>query len=557
MMKRWLLVLVALTIGLQMHGQGDAPAKYWVSFADKDQSPYCLCRPAELLSARALERRSRAGLALDAYDLPVNPGYVEGLRQEGASIHLTSRWLNGAAVIADAATAARLGRLPFVTEVQYVGPDLPVRHAADARAAPRPVGRRPPRPVDSGNPFGYAALQLSQLGIPALHYAGHRGEGIWIAVLDGGFTGVDTLPFFDSVALSGRLFQVRDLVERDNHVFEGSGHGTAVLSAMAANVPGYLMGAAPDAAYFLFKTEDTGGEFPIEACNWVAAAEYADSLGVDILNASLGYTTFNDTTLNYRYADMDGRTTIGSRGAAIAASRGMIVCNSAGNNGADAWRHIGAPADAPGVLAVGAVDPDGERSGFSSIGPSSDGRIKPDLVAPGGQVVVAGSNAYDLGISSGTSLASPLLAGGLAALWSAFPEKTAREILLAVFESADQAADPSNHRGFGLPDLGQAWARLSGFAHKDGHVNRAGIGFFASDPVSGTMQVWTTDRMGEPESVYLTNMLGQKIPVSQSAVHQQRITRIALEGTQHLPRGAYHLQVISPLNTVQASILQF
>lgn len=537
--------------------QVDKPSKFWVSFTDKDNSPYCVCRPTELLSARALERRAKAGIPLDAYDLPVNPTYVDALRQQGARIHLTSRWLNGAAVISDGETAARLRKLPFVSDVAYAGPDLPVRHLADARPAPRPKGRRPPAPVDRSNPFGYAALQLSMLGIPVLHHAGHRGEGIWIAVLDGGFTGVDTLPFFDSIALSARLIQGRDLVERDDHVFEGSGHGTAVLSAMAANVPGYLVGSAPDASYFLFKTEDTGGEFPIEACNWVAGAEYADSLGVDILNASLGYTSFNDTTLSYRYADMDGRTTIGSRGATIAASRGMIVCNSAGNNGADAWMHIGAPADAPGVVAVGAVDPSGERSGFSSVGPSADGRMKPDLVAPGGQVVVAGSKAYDLGISSGTSLASPLLAGGLAALWSAFPEKTAREILQAVFESADQYDVPDNERGYGMPDLGQAWTRLAGFALPDGHMNSAGIGFFASDPVSGTMQVWTTDRMPDPESVYLTNALGQKMPVQRAATHHGRITRIVLEGTQNLPRGAYHLHVVSARATSAARILQF
>jgi hypothetical protein len=358
--------------------------------------------------------------------------------------------------------------------------------------------------------------------------------------MDGGFTAADVLPFFDSVANDGRLMVARDFVERDNYVYEAATHGTSVLSAMAANVPGYLVGGAPDAAYFLFRTEDTGGEFPIEECNWVAAAEYADSMGIDIINASLGYTSFNDAALSHSFEVLNGRTAIGSRGASIAVQKGMVVCNSAGNSGDEPWKHIGVPADAPGVIAVGALDYDGTRASFSSFGPTSDGRIKPDLCAPGLQVVVAGSKDFELGMSSGTSLASPMLTGGIAALWSAFPEKTAAEIVDAVYASADQYDRPDVARGYGLPDLSKAWGTLAGFVHDGDFINNARNGFFASDPEAGTLTFWSMAPLSPPKAVYLKNGLGQSIPVSFQYA-QQRVARIALEGLSDLPAGTYSL----------------
>lgn len=541
-MNRIVLLLLVVWPALSI-AQSPGLYKYWVVFTDKNNSPHCLCRPAELLGPRALERRHRAGIALDETDLPVNPVYLARLTTAGATIHLASRWLNAAAVIADSTTAERLKMLPFVDTVQYLGPDLRIRHEPNPPAPKRRRQPDPPQLPASGNPYGYSALQNSLLNLPMLHFAGHRGSGIHVAVFDGGFTDADVLPFFDSVALGGRLFQSRDFVERDNHVFEAAGHGTSVLSVMAANVPGYLVGGAPEATYFLFKTEDTGGEFPIEECNWVAAAEYADSMGIDIINASLGYTTFNDSTLNHSFRVLDGRTAIGSRGAAMAARKGMIVCNSAGNSGDEPWTYLGVPADAPGVVAVGAVSPDGSRATFSSQGPTADGRIKPDLMAPGETVVVAGDTGTDLGLSNGTSLASPMLAGALAALWSAFPNKTATEILDAAFVSADQTLAPDTLRGYGMPDMARAWLTLGGYLHGD-VLNNARAGFFAFDRDAGALSFLLFGNTGAaPPEIELRNLFGQKMQTGAVTWRNNNVVSLKIEGLNSLAPGFY--QVVS------------
>lgn len=513
--------------------------KYWVEFTDKNNSPYCSCRPAEFLSARAIERRARAGIAVVENDLPVNPEYVKALKIKGVRLHTTSRWLNAAAVLSDSASVAPLKKLPFVKKVAYIGRHIPAKNPPNRPPKKREPTNDYPKP-EGGGQFGYTGLQNNLLNLPPLHLAGHRGDGIWVAVMDGGFTNVDTLPFFDSVALQGRLFPGWDFVERDGAVYEGAQHGTSVLSVMAGNLPGYFVGGAPEATYFLLKTEDTAGEYPIEEANWIAGAEWADSIGANIINASLGYTHFNDTTLNHNYLRLNGRTAIASRGAAIAATKGMIVCNSAGNEGNDWWHYIGVPADAPGLIAVGAVDFDGQRAAFSSFGPTTDGRIKPDLVAPGEQVVTAGGLGVQLGLSSGTSLASPMLVGALAALWSAYPEKTAAEILDAVFASTDQAEKPDNERGYGLPDMTSAWLRLGG--HQPYPPTGRPDYFFACDKEKDTLNFLYFNNLFAPgDNMELRDIFGQKIKTSSYSIVQNSISTLSVHGLEKIPPGAYQL----------------
>ncbi len=519
--------------------------KYWVEFRDKNNSPFCVCRPAEFLSARALERRARASIEVVENDLPVNPNYLQQLKTKGVQIHNTSRWLNAAAIMADSASAARLKNLSFVKSVAYLGPHLKYRNPPNRPLKTRaPLKSYPAIQGDDIPVWGYARQQNQLLGLTVLQLAGHRGSGIWVAVMDGGFTNADTIPIFDSVALQGRLFPGWDFVERDAGVFESAQHGSSVLSVMAANLPYYFVGTAPEATYFLVKTEDTGGEFPIEEANWVAGAEWADSLGIDIINASLGYTSFNDNTLSHVYAELDGRTSIGSRGATIAATKGMIVCNSAGNEGDGDWHFIGVPADAPGLIAVGAVNSTGERADFSSFGPTSDGRIKPDLVAPGDQIVVAGNVGISLGLSSGTSLASPMLAGALASLWSAFPEKTAAEILEAVFSTADQSKDPDNARGYGLPEMTKSWIRLGNMSYGNG-------GLFAFNRTIQELRFhFANDFIMSGDSVELRNILGQKIAGFSSQIIPYEISTLTIEGLENLPEGHYQI-VLSNKNGVK------
>jgi len=554
MMKKVIAVLFAAVCWLPIFSQQPVRVKWWVEFSDKNNSPFCTCSPAEFLSARALERRARAGISVDENDLPVNPEYLQVLRAEGAVLHNTSRWLNAAAVIADSATAKRLIKLPFVRKVQYVGPDIPVKNPPN-----RPPKKRVPLeevPIGQGaSVAGFASLQNSLLGVPLLHAVGSKGNGIWVAVMDGGFTDADTISLFDSVAIQGKLYEGWDFVERDGGVFESAAHGTSVLSVMAGNLPGYFVGTAPEATYFLLKTEDTGGEFPIEEANWIAAAEWADSIGADIINASLGYTVFNDTTLSHTYGVLDGRTAIGSRGAAIAATKGMIICNSAGNAGDEAWTYIGVPSDAPGVLSVGAVEFNGERASFSSQGPTADGRIKPDLVAPGAMVVVAGATGAELEISNGTSIASPMLAGALAGLWSAFPEKTATEILDAVFAGADQADAPDTLRGYGLPDMAGAWLTLGGYLNKNG-FNNARDGFFAFDRDLKELSFLLLGNVDlAPVQLDLVDCLGHPVKNKVVEWRSNTLTVLTLTEIQGLHPGYYQLVITDETGTKRLAAL--
>jgi hypothetical protein len=540
-MLRVFIFTLLLLQAFMMMAQAPVQGKYWIEFKDKNGTPFCTSRPAEFLSARAIARRERAGIAITEEDLPVSPLYIAALRAKGARLHGVSRWLNAATVVADSATAAGLRTLPFIDTVQYVGKHILPRNPPNRKTKSRTPLAKLPESSANTTVWGYAVRQNAALGIPLLHLAGHRGRDIRVVVMDGGFTNVDTLPFFDSLALNNRLFVGYDFVERDQAVFESAQHGTSVLSVMGANLPGYFVGTAPEATFFLVKTEDTGGEFPIEEANWIAGAEWADSIGADIINASLGYTAFNDARLSHTYRDLNGHTAIGSRGATIAAQKGMIICNSAGNSGDEPWHYIGVPADAPGIIAVGATNPRGKSASFSSTGPTADGRIKPDLSAPGESVITAGVSGTNLGMSNGTSLASPMLAGAIAALWSAYPEKTAAEIEKAVFEAADQYQAPDSLKGYGLPNLSVAWLRLGGY-WQENYSNSTGSGLFAFDRNAGELRI--LENNGVPEGmtqVTLYNILGQKTQSSAITVRRNEITEITLHGLENLPPGYYTL----------------
>jgi len=542
-MQKLLFILLSLLLQQPIFAQ--KINKYWVEFQDKHNSPFCTCRPTEFLSARAIERRVHANIEVVENDLPVNPDYLNQLKTNTIHIHSASRWLNAAAIMADSVSAEAIKTLPFVKAVTYLGPHLKYRNPPNRRVKKRaPLASAPAILGDDISLWGYAGQQNELLGIPVLHLAGHRGAGIWVAVMDGGFTNADTIPMFDSIGLQGRLFPGWDFVERDGGVFEAAQHGTSVLSVMASNLPQYFVGTAPDATYFLLKTEDTGGEFPIEEVNWIAGAEWSDSVGVNIINASLGYTSFNDNNLSHKYLDLDGRTAIGSRGASIAATKGMIICNSAGNEGDGEWHYIGVPADAPGIIAVGAVNAAGKRAEFSSFGPSSDGRIKPDLVAPGDQVVVAGNVGIALGLSSGTSLASPMLAGALASLWSAFPEKTASEVLEAVFSVADQYKKPDNGRGYGLPDMTKAWILL-------GEMQAGNGGMFGFDPLENELTFsYALDFFKPGDSVELRNDLGQKLEGISAIIAHNKVSTLTIRGMKNTPSGHYQI-ILSNKNDVK------
>ena len=426
--------------------------KYWLELTDKSESPYRIDQPQEFLSDKAIERRLNQGIPVDIQDLPVSTAYEKEVKALGAKILYSSKWFNALAISCDETVKNKLKNLPFVKSIRFVG------YTTDKN---KTITKSGTQEFESGTPgFGFGSQQMELLNGQFLHEVGYHGEGKMVAVIDGGFIGLERSVFFDSLRSQGLLLPSKDLVDVDGMVSKASTHGTKVLSVMAANKPGVLIGMAPKAAYVCIRTEDQRMEMPIEECNWIAGAEYADSIGADIINTSLGYSKYNDPSLDYSYLDMDGQTSMVSQAADIAFSKGILVVTSAGNSGTFDDGHIDAPGDAKNILTVGATNMDGSPASFSSYGPTADGRIKPEIVAPGRDVSVASIYRARVHSSSGTSYSAPMISGLAAALWSAFPEKSNIEIRDAIIQSATHPGRMNNKTGAGLPDFQKAYYLL-------------------------------------------------------------------------------------------------
>ncbi|MEM9981698.1 MAG: S8 family serine peptidase, partial [Bacteroidota bacterium] len=299
---------------------------------------------------------------------------------------------------------------------------------------------------DYGKSFG----QVSMLGADEMHLSGHRGQGMVVAIFDAGFNNVDEIPAFKHLFKEQRILGTYDFVKHEESVFEDDDHGRMVLSCIAAYDRGQMIGTAPEASFYLFRTEDAYSEYRVEEYNWLVAAEKADSLGVDVINSSLGYNNFDDTSMSYRYEDMDGKTAIISQAAEFASEVGMIVVSSAGNEGGNKWKYITAPADAPSVLSVGAVTSKQKIAYFSSRGNTSDGRIKPDLVAQGQSTRVVKRDG-SVGAASGTSFSAPVMCGLVTSFWGANPQLTSRQVVSYLKRAGSQSVRPDATYGYGLP----------------------------------------------------------------------------------------------------------
>lgn len=465
-MKYLSLVLLLCCI----HNWGNAQSPYnifWVGFTDKTNTPYSVFQPQAFLSAKALERRSRQGISIDERDLPVDPQYVKELQKlGGAQWRYSLKWLNGAVFFTtDTTFLAQAQKLDFVREAFPIGYRRAVKEVKKRERSQRRAR------VTTQHPYGFAANQTEMLHAQYLHDLGFDGREVSMAIFDGGFDHVNTMPAFDSLFQSFRIVSTHDFVQGDEYVYESSTHGTNVLATIAANMPHIIVGTAPQAYFHLFKTEDVNGEFWIEEYNWVAAAERADSLGVEVINSSLGYTSFDDDEMSYSYEDMDGKTAAITRGANIAAEKGILVVNSAGNSGGSKWKYIGAPADGHGVFSIGAVNPNRDLTYFSSRGPTADGRVKPNVVAQGGASVVASLRGYDYSTANGTSFSSPILSGAVSSLRTAFPHHRNFELMAAIERSSNQADSPDGDYGFGLPNFFQAYQLLSERSVRVGGAN--------------------------------------------------------------------------------------
>jgi serine protease AprX len=428
-----------------------APGKYLIKLTDKNNNPYSLDRPEEFLSERAIQRRAKQNIPLSFNDLPVTPAYIDSLIALGASIYNKSKWFNAVTINnADEELLEKIEELPFVDQSSLKKTS---GLFSDKKAYPyqEKLTFFNMVPYEYGKSLVHIRIHNGHL----LHQQGYTGEGMQIAIIDAGFYGVDVLPAFTDLWSTNRILGTRDFVDRKSDIYGESTHGMAVLSLIGGNIPYQLVGSAPDADFWLLRSEDVHSEYLVEEDNWISAAEFADSVGADIINTSLGYSEFDDPSLDHTYADMDGNTVRISVAADIAASKGMLVVISAGNQGDDPWGYITAPSDADSVLAVGAVDTSGIIAGFSSRGPSSDGRIKPDVCA------IGSGNYYQrydgtVGVHGGTSFAAPLISGLAACLWQANPEATNMEIYSAIRQSAHMYLNPDTIYGYGIPDFNLA-----------------------------------------------------------------------------------------------------
>ena len=457
-MKKLSCLLLLVVASLFAQAQV-APNIYWVQFTDKNDSPYSIENPEAYLSPRALQRRANQGIAIDEYDIPVNPQYLQAVANCGAQLLHPSKWLNGVSVYtADVSVMEAISALPFVEVVRNCPNNLMAQERKERWLA------NEMKPVESSRSFrgyyGGAETQVTQLKVDQLHEQGYDGTGIVIAVLDGGFQGTEQTSCFDNMREEGRLLGTRDFVFGSNTVYSQSTHGTSCLSTMAAYDPNNMVGTAPKASYYLFHTEDVDSENIIEEYNWVSGAEYADSLGVDVCSTSLGYIDFDMGQWDHPIEHFDGHTAPMTIGAEIAASRGMICVVAASNEG-DGYCTLGIPADAEHNLTVGAVDANGYRASFSSVGPTYDGRIKPDVMAMGeGTYVASGDGWWPYYNGNGTSFATPVLAGAVACLRQARPYASVQQICDAVRECGDHFNNPDNQYGYGIPDFSKALEML-------------------------------------------------------------------------------------------------
>ena len=424
---------------------------YRVALSDKSGTPYTLDHPQAFLSEKAIERRARQHLAVDSTDLPISPKYLKLLAECGGEVVSRSKWNNTAVIrTTDTTTVDRMSSLPFVGSVKKVwtSPDS----VAEPKPRPKYHDTLVLHDTTGVKLHGAAEDQLQMLGGVELHAEGYRGDGMTIAVMDAGFLNADIIPALRRINLIGF---VNFAAASGDNIFTSSAHGTQVLSTLATNVPNVYVGAAPDASYWLLRCEDQQSEQPVEEDYWAAAAEFADSVGVDVINSSLGFHDYDNPSDSYVYQQQDGATALISRTASMLASKGIVLVNSCGNDGMSAWKKINFPADARNILSVGAVTSTRRNAAFCSVGPTADGRIKPEVMAQGSPTMVV-TERGTISSDMGTSFASPLIAGMVACLWQKYPEKTALEIIDGVKRMGDNYAHPDNIYGYGIPDFSRS-----------------------------------------------------------------------------------------------------
>ena len=484
-MKKVLLFLFLITL-FQVSAQEDA----WLFLEDKPNKTTFLENPLTMLSQKALDRRNKLNIALDSIDVPVDETYYNQLKNDATiTVLAKSKWLNAVHVQGEVSDINNLlATYSFINHIEFANKSL--NTSARKRTNTRISNHQNKfnNIVETTFDYGEADNQIKMLKGDYLHEQGLTGETQIIAIIDAGFPNVNTLSAFQRIRDNNQILGGYNFADRNTNFYTRNSHGTHVLSTIAGYIEDEFVGTAPDAKFYLFISEIAETETVLEETLWVEAAERADSLGVNVINTSLGYTTYDNPDHSHTYQDMDGKTTFISRGAEIGASRGMLLVNSAGNSGSSSWKYIGAPADAPSVISVGAVDAAGVIANFSSFGPTSDGRIKPEILGQGKNPALIN---YDTGnittSSSGTSFSGPIMAGLIACLNQneSFLLKSSSQqtnenlnyyLKKAVYESADRYSNPLDQYGYGIPNFEVAFNNyISSLSVLDERINSLNV----------------------------------------------------------------------------------
>lgn len=442
--------------------------RYIIRFRHKGATPHTLSSPGAYLSPRALDRRTRYAIPVDSSDLPVPPSYISQVQAvPNVTVLNQSRWLNAITIQTNDPNAlTAINALSFVQVTAPIAARSIEGRTGDAekfRAAITPVAPAPSLSQRiTADFFNYGTGSYNEIHLhngEFLHNIGLRGQGMQIAMLDNGYSNYTNLRSFDSVVANNQVLGSWDFVNRETNVANDGSHGMSCFSTIAGNIPGQFIGKAPKASFWLFKTEDDASEYPIEEFNWVCGAERADSAGADVISSSLGYNTFDNASLNHTYGQLNGNTTIAAIGADLAAKKGVLVFNSAGNEGANSWKFIITPADADSIVAVGAVNASGSVWPSSSFGPSGDGQVKPDMSSIG-WLALFQTTSNTIASGNGTSFACPNMAGLGTCLWQGFPEYSNMKIIGALRQAGHKFTSPDDRVGYGIPDMKKAFGFL-------------------------------------------------------------------------------------------------
>ena len=543
-----LCLLAALLLSTKLNAQSQYA--YRISFTDKNKGTADIHVPATFLSAKALNRRSLQHLSVDSTDLPVAQTYIDSvLKLTSGKFHVKSNWLNQCVILVnDTTTIHHVRNTSFVKNVTYVaGFSSPLHMVAKTFDEPlfgtSATGKRSLLKTTGGiGYYGDAYDQIYLANGQYLHDKGYRGAGKTIAVLDAGFNTTNTLAGYDSLRLTGRIVDTYNFKLDTSDVYGYSDHGTEVLSTMAGIITGQYVGTAPDASYALYVTEDVLSEQPYEMDNLVAAMERADSIGVDVISISLGYNTFDGGIGDLSYADIDGKSTVAAKGANAATSKGILVVSSAGNEGGDSWDKILTPGDADSALTIGSVDMSKTHVSSSGNGPNAAGQIKPDVSMLGAPSMVFNSGGTISAIG-GTSLATPELAGLAACLWGAKPMATPYELRDAIRKSADHAASPDNHIGYGVPDFGVATQSLS---YLDPPILVSGIPTVYPNPFFDKIALNIYALSSAQMDWNITDLQGKSVLSGKVGLlnGMNNLFEISIPG--QFPSGMYFLHIVTP-----------